>query len=274
MPNRILRDWTDSDRVNNLDFPAEVLFVRLIQKADDFGRFTADPRLIKAACFPLREISVAHLRSMRDACAKQGLITCYSIDGKEYLEIHNFRQQLRIMKSRYPENPNKCAAGATQVLSKCVSSATPESESESESEVESEVEVLPASPGKQRKPRQPDPIWDTVAEIWFGGKVATPGARRVGKIVRDLKAYEATPDEIRGRVKRYTSEWPDAECTPEALVKHWTRFAPPSASSSDNIPLYFYHKLAGERITLKPEEEAPYAAFVQSRKKVSQPCPV
>ena len=81
-------------------------------------------------------------------------------------------------------------------------------------------------PKRQKaEPRKPDPIWDAVAAQWFGGKVAEPDYARVGKIVRDLKAHGATPEEIKTRVRRYHSEWPEAECTPEAMVKHWARFA-------------------------------------------------
>ena len=55
MPSRILRDWTDSLRFDGLSAEAERLFTRLIMKADDYGRFHADPRLLRAGCFPLSE---------------------------------------------------------------------------------------------------------------------------------------------------------------------------------------------------------------------------
>ena len=52
MPNRILRDWTDSEPVNSLSVHAERLFVRLIMKADDYGRLTDHPKLLRAMLFP------------------------------------------------------------------------------------------------------------------------------------------------------------------------------------------------------------------------------
>ena len=69
-----------------------------------------------------------------------------------------------------------------------------------------------------------DAIFDTIAYLWFDGKVAKPHAKRVGKLVRDFVALEATPDEIVKRHKRYKEAWPTMECTAEGLIKHWNRF--------------------------------------------------
>lgn len=82
------------------------------------------------------------------------------------------------------------------------------------------------APTTPRKPREPDPIWDAVAAIWFGGTVIPSQATRVGRVVRDLKALEATPDDIADRHERQRDEWGDAGATPESLVKHWHQFGP------------------------------------------------
>ena len=75
------------------------------------------------------------------------------------------------------------------------------------------------------KKRAPDAIWETVVQIWFPSGVAPSDQKRIGKIVRDLKAKGATPDEILTRLDRYRRQWPAAADTPEAVVKHWDRFA-------------------------------------------------
>jgi len=58
MPNRILRDWTDSDRVNSLSAEAERLFIRLIMKADDYGRYLggAGPRINTDLGFAIEKV--------------------------------------------------------------------------------------------------------------------------------------------------------------------------------------------------------------------------
>jgi len=104
MPNRILRDWTDSDKINELTVYAERFFVRLIMKVDDYGCFYADTRLLKANLFPLlidtiREADI--IRWMAE-CQKSELIVLYESSNKKYLQIVNFKQRLDRAKSKYP----------------------------------------------------------------------------------------------------------------------------------------------------------------------------
>lgn len=107
MPNRVLRDWTDSDRVNSLTAEAERFFTRLIMKADDFGRYFADPKRLKAFLFPLTDaLCEADLSRWLAECEKAGLIRCYEVSGKRYLELRNFGQRLRNMRNIHPQPPD------------------------------------------------------------------------------------------------------------------------------------------------------------------------
>jgi len=112
MPNRILRDWTDSETVNTISWQAEVLFTRLIMKADDYGRFHANPKLLRSLLFPLRDgLRDADITRWIAECEKAGLIRIYVVDdkkskdGKSFLEIENFGQRTRAEKSKFPEPP-------------------------------------------------------------------------------------------------------------------------------------------------------------------------
>ena len=109
-------------------------------------------------------------------------------------------------------------------------------------------------PKRERKPREPDPLWDAVAAQWFDNNPVGPNVKRCGKIVRDLKAMNATPDELATRIKRYRAEWPDAECTPEAMVKHWQRFAKASKpkDDEDGLPGFVPSKLTPEDFGVMP----------------------
>lgn len=81
MPTRLLRDWTDSFPVNDLDADSERLFVRLIMKVDDYGRFHADAKLVRVGCFPLKsDIRDTDIPRWLAACQKAGLLRCYSDD--------------------------------------------------------------------------------------------------------------------------------------------------------------------------------------------------
>ena len=107
MPNRILRDYTASLAVNQLDYLGECLFVRLIQKADDFGRFYGNPTLIRSLLFPLKDgLRDSDISARLAACEKAGLIRVYESSGKPFIEIVKFGQRLKeCTKSKFPEPP-------------------------------------------------------------------------------------------------------------------------------------------------------------------------
>lgn len=100
----MLRDWTNSDKIDIISIQAEVFFVRLIMKVDDFGCFYADPRLLKANLFPLKleKIREADILRWTAECQKAELIVLYEHTSKRYLQIKDFRQRLDKAKSKYP----------------------------------------------------------------------------------------------------------------------------------------------------------------------------
>lgn len=104
MPNRMLRDWTGSDKINSLSVHAERFFTRLIMKVDDYGCFYADTRLLKANLFPLLLDSIreADLSRWVAECQKAGLIVLYGEAGKTYVMIKDFKQRLDRAKSKFP----------------------------------------------------------------------------------------------------------------------------------------------------------------------------
>ncbi len=107
MPNRILRDWTDSDRVDKLTAEGEVFFTRLIMKADDYGRFHAETKRLKAACFPLKEsIRNTDIARWLQECEAAGLVRCYDAPEGRFLCIERFDQRLRIKREKFPRPPD------------------------------------------------------------------------------------------------------------------------------------------------------------------------
>lgn len=109
MPQRILRDWTDSATIDKLKFEEEVLFTRLIMKADDFGNFHGDPLLVKSLCFPRRD-SIRHSDISRwiESLLSAGVIRMYEVKGEKYLTIVDFKQRLRQRKRVFPEPVETC----------------------------------------------------------------------------------------------------------------------------------------------------------------------
>jgi hypothetical protein len=147
MPNRVLRDWTDSETMNNITSQAERFFTRLIMKADDFGCFHANPKLLKAALFPLNdEIRDINLSKWLNECAKAGLVQVYKVEGKTFLQIIDFGQRLRQSRSKFPQ-PHEADPltidSNSPPLSAIVRKSPPETETETEVETETETEVKP-----------------------------------------------------------------------------------------------------------------------------------
>lgn len=105
--NRILRNWTYSPKVDKLSAKAEVFFTRLIMTADNFGRYFASPKLLKAALFPLKEkMKSEEMVPLLNECAEAGLLQLYYVNGKDYLSIYDFGQRLYITtKSTFPAPP-------------------------------------------------------------------------------------------------------------------------------------------------------------------------
>lgn len=103
MPNRVLRDWTTSETIDTLSLGAEVFFTRLIMKADDYGNYTANLKLLRSALFPLKNYEDCQVEIWLNECAKAKVILIYCSEGKSYIHIPNFGQRLRAMKSQYPD---------------------------------------------------------------------------------------------------------------------------------------------------------------------------
>lgn len=110
MPNRILRESVrTSPTVDSLSESAEVLFYRLITVADDFGRFEADPRILRSMCFPLRVdyMTTETMVTLYGELAAAGLVRTYHVNGKTFGQFVTWGkyQRVRAAKSKYPEPP-------------------------------------------------------------------------------------------------------------------------------------------------------------------------
>lgn len=111
MPNRIVREGIlDSDAVNKLTWAAEVFYRRLMSVVDDFGRYDARPEMLRAKLYPMRldKVSLPDIVKWLADCVEAGLVRCYEVLSKPYLEIINFGQQLRQKRSKYPEPESDC----------------------------------------------------------------------------------------------------------------------------------------------------------------------
>lgn len=166
MPNRIIREGIiTSEAVNSLSWEAETFYRRLLSVVDDFGRFDARPSVLRSALYPLK------LDSMREdsvqrclkSCEAARLVVLYSVEGKEYLEVTNFRQQVRSKKSKYPAPDahmhSTCTAHAQQMRTK----------TESETETYTESEPCSVNRGVEQFPRSAEEV-----RLFMAAQLMTP----------------------------------------------------------------------------------------------------
>lgn len=130
MPNRIIREGIlTSERVNSLGAAAELFYRRLMSVVDDFGRFDARPAILRASCYPLKVDSIreADISRSLEECQSAGLLALYEVNGKPYVEVLDFRQQVRAKTSKYPSRDgrtnNTCTADAMHMRSTCAAHA-------------------------------------------------------------------------------------------------------------------------------------------------------
>jgi hypothetical protein len=110
MPNRYVReDAIESDSVNAVSWQGEVFFRRLINRVDDHGRYSAEPKLLRPKIFPLQLDKVSELDVIRllSECENAGLLFGYNgPDGKRYLVLNRWEIG-RAEKSKFPEPPEE-----------------------------------------------------------------------------------------------------------------------------------------------------------------------
>lgn len=91
--------WTDEDMAE-VSEAACLLAIGLLNYADDEGFFNANPKLIKAAVFPIREPSVTIPVMLREL-SNQGYLTLFSTsDNKHFGVISNFAKHQVVNKPR------------------------------------------------------------------------------------------------------------------------------------------------------------------------------
>ena len=173
MPNRLIKESiTTSEDIEMLSAGAEILFYRLIVKADDFGIYYGNAKLIRSNCFPLRvdDVPTDYVEDWLNELNRAGLIIRYlAPDGRVYLKFSKWEkhQQIRSKKSKFPQFDDSCKlikaddSNGYQMISddiKCkqmISDAPVIQSNPIQSEYESINESINES---NTRPAEPDPI--------------------------------------------------------------------------------------------------------------------
>lgn len=166
MPNRYVReDAIESERVNKLSYMAEVFYRRLINRVDDFGRFTANRELLRAAIFPLKlqDVSSQDINSLILECEMAGLLSSWTQDDRQYLVMHTWEQG-RAKHSKYPAPPQSIIDKLSAFVYRCSQGVTnvpdTDSDSDPDSITDTDTEVVKLEIGSWFK-RRPETKWSS-----------------------------------------------------------------------------------------------------------------
>lgn len=174
MPTRYLKPGIrDSEAIDSLSPMSEVLFYRLLVTVDDFGRYDGRPKMVKAACFPIREsVTAKTVDKSLEELSKQGLITVYESDNKPYLQMNKWDNKPRASSSKYPEHDTECIQLYTDVRNPrtCVPLTKTKTKTKTETKTETETSsnhfdgfwsAYPKKVGKQQARK----AWDKIKNI-------------------------------------------------------------------------------------------------------------
>jgi len=110
MPNRMIRDSArTSPTLAKLSHGAERCFWRLTTCADDYGRFNAEPGVVRGLCFPsmLDKVSERLVIMWLTELRYSGLMGCYRVGDKHvgFFVTWDKHQRTRAKESKFPPPP-------------------------------------------------------------------------------------------------------------------------------------------------------------------------
>lgn len=170
MPNRYVREAAiESEKVNSLCWQAEVFYRRLLNRVDDFGRFTAHPELLRAAVFPmqLNKVSAADVGKLLLECEHADLLCTWKgqLDGKPYLVMQRWEQG-RAKQSKYPEPPEDVRR-RLHMFANAPDSDTDSDTDSDKRKLEQAIRIYEAYPRKVARPKAIAAIRTALGKIAF-----------------------------------------------------------------------------------------------------------
>ena len=111
MPSRIIKQSIcTSESMASLSWFEQILFIRLIVSADDYGRYDGRPAIIKGSLFPLEDVTEKAIRAALQTLSTSGMVKLYTVGGRSTLELVNWRKHNvpRAKESKYPAPPDGC----------------------------------------------------------------------------------------------------------------------------------------------------------------------
>ena len=105
-------DFFTSDTVSALPLRARLTWIGLWTHCDDYGRCRDNVRLVKAAVWPLDDVSLRDIEGDLDDLEQANVVYRYIVEGKGYLQVTNWTEHQKV------DHPS--SAGASKDLADCL----------------------------------------------------------------------------------------------------------------------------------------------------------
>ena len=236
MPQRFLRPGiTDSDKWNSVSEPAQNLFIRLLTRVDDFGRFDGRPAVIVGSVYsvwnalnPMSARCPHDVSVMLSELYRSGLIILYENGGKRFLQLEQWTERQRVA-SKWPDPKDKMSAPCPHDAVTVTAPCPPPSPSPSPSPSPKQIGLPQKTP--ESEPKQPlngKFVKPTVEEMMLhGAKIGLPNLEverchayyesngwRVGK--NPMKSWQGAMVNWRGNWQSRNPHLPTTPTTPPA----------------------------------------------------------
>lgn len=86
-------DYWTSNQVMDCSPLTRLLFIGIWNFCDDKGRMTVTPKKLKALIFPSDVMALGDIRRMIDELSDTNLVTLYTIEDVEYLQVNGWYHQ-------------------------------------------------------------------------------------------------------------------------------------------------------------------------------------
>ncbi|MFI5473156.1 hypothetical protein ACIA6D_23315 [Streptomyces cacaoi] len=265
--------------VADLPLTARLTFVGLWTHADDAGRCVDDPRLIKAAIWPLDDRTAADVELDLRALSESSLITRYTLKQKRYIAVTGWDEHQRInrptaSKLPAPEEgettpPDPVTRGNDDSLRSHpqLTEDSPQERKGKEgnregkgkdgaAEADGQTELIAADDsdfvGATEPTPQPDTVGaDTIIGEWLDRCAKRPPGSvigRVGKQIKKLLDDHIDADDIRRGLARWMAKGADPSSIPSFVNEAMN--AAPTTGRSNVIALNSGQPLPGTDTTV------------------------
>jgi hypothetical protein len=213
-------EFWSSLTVSELPVAARLTFIGLWNYADDEGRGVFDPRLIRAAIWPLEDnVTVAKVQGHLDALTAARLITVYSDGDRSYFSVTGWEEHQSISKPR----PSRFPAPSVTLPGILPEPSSRERKGTGKGKEQGTGKGTGLVPAPRERAR--DLVFEAFCEVtnldWHDLSADRRDAVN-GMLASIRRGNGDDPDEIRRRAGNWA--W-DVAITPEGLTKRWAELS-------------------------------------------------